>query len=111
MLIYKILRPAEWDEFKASGRFDGSPDDLRDGFIHCSTREQAPATALRFFASEPLLIVAAIDSGLLGGEVRWEKASHGGLFPHIYGMLPMGAVTATYEVNGASETDAVLPSS
>ena len=111
VLIYKILRPGEWDEFEASGHFDGSPDDRRDGFIHCSTREQAPATAQRFFASEPLLVVAVIDANKLGEAVRWEEASHGGLFPHIYGTLPMHAVSATYSVNGASAMDAVPPGS
>lgn len=110
VLIYKILRPSEWDDFEASGRFDGSPDDRRDGFIHCSTREQAPATAQRFFASEPRLVVAVIDADELGDAVRWEEASHGGLFPHIYGPLSIQCVSATYSIDGASAVDAVLPS-
>lgn len=108
MLIYKILRPAEWDEFEAAGRFDGSPDDLRDGFIHCSTREQAPATAQRFFAGEPRLVIAALDAGELGDRVRWEEASHGGLFPHVYGPAPMDCVAATYSAAGASAVAAAL---
>jgi uncharacterized protein (DUF952 family) len=111
VLIYKILRTVEWDEFKASGHFDGSPDDRRDGFIHCSTREQAPATAQRFFAQEQQLVVAVIDTDALGDAVRWEEASHGGLFfPHIYGSLPIQYVSATYSIDGASAVDAVLPS-
>lgn len=110
MLIYKILRPEEWAEFEAAGRFDGSPDDRRDGFIHCSTREQAPATAQRFFAGEPRLVIAALDAGKLGDAVRWEEApNRGERFPHIYGPAPLDCVTATYTADGASAVDAVLP--
>jgi uncharacterized protein (DUF952 family) len=109
VLIYKILLPSEWDEFEAAGYFDGSPDDKRDGFIHCSTREQAPATAQRFFAGQPRLVIAALDTGQLGERVRWEEASHGGRFPHIYGTAPIDSVSATYTADGASAVDAVLP--
>jgi uncharacterized protein (DUF952 family) len=109
VLIYKILRPGEWDEFEASGRFDGSPDDRRDGFIHCSTREQAPATAQRFFAGEPRLVIAVIDADKLGDAVRWEEAAHGGLFPHIYGPLPIQYVSAAYSIDGASAVETALP--
>lgn len=109
VLIYKILLPGEWDEFEAAGYFEGSPDDRRDGFIHCSTREQAPATAQRFFAGQQRLVIAALDTGKLGDQVRWEEAGHGGLFPHIYGTVPMDCVSATYSAEGASEVDAVLP--
>jgi uncharacterized protein (DUF952 family) len=110
VLIYKILRPAEWDAFEAAGRFDGSADDRRDGFIHCSTREQAPGTAQRFFAGEPELVIAVLDTGRLGEAVRWEEApKRGGLFPHIYGPAPLDCVTATYTAGGASAVDAVLP--
>jgi len=109
VLIYKILRAEEWAGFEAAGRFDGSPDDLRDGFIHCSTREQAPATAQRFFAGESRLVIAVLETRELGDTVRWEEASHGGHFPHIYGPAPLGAVTATYFADGASAVGAVLP--
>ena len=109
VLIYKILLPGEWERFEAAGYFDGSPDDRRDGFIHCSTREQAPATARRFFARDTRLVVAALDTGKLGDSVRWEEAAHGGIFPHIYGPAPMHCVSATYSVNGASAVDSALP--
>src|SRR4051812_11228711 len=57
VLIYKILLPAEWAEFEAAGRFDGSPLDRRDGFIHCSSREQLAGTAQRYFGDQPDLVV------------------------------------------------------
>jgi len=108
VLIYKILLPAEWADFEAEGRFDGSADDLRDGFIHCSSREQVGATARRFFSAEPELFLAVIDSGSLGDAVRWEPASNGELFPHVYMPLPISAVIGVHRVEGASKLDDIL---
>jgi uncharacterized protein (DUF952 family) len=109
VLIYKILLPSEWADFEAAGQFDGSAFDRNSGFIHCSGRRQVGATALRVFADEPSLVVAAIDAEALGESVRWEPAPEGGLFPHIYAPLPRGAVVAVYQIAGASLVDQVLP--
>jgi uncharacterized protein (DUF952 family) len=109
MLIYKILLPAEWAEFETAGRFDGSPFDRSSGFIHCSSREQVGATARRVFGDEPTLVVVAIDSTSLSDSVRWEEASDGGLFPHVYGPLPLSSVVTTHRVAGAATVDAALP--
>ncbi|MEU4713676.1 DUF952 domain-containing protein [Micromonospora purpureochromogenes] len=109
MLIYKILLPAEWAEFESSGRFDGSPFDRSSGFIHCSSREQVGATAMRVFEHEPRLVVVALNTQVLGGSVCWEDAPNGGPFPHVYADLPLSAVAAVYPVSGASSVDEALP--
>ncbi|MXY34394.1 MAG: DUF952 domain-containing protein, partial [Boseongicola sp. SB0664_bin_43] len=36
-LIYKIFRAEEFEAFEEAGRTAGSPDDVRDGFVHFST--------------------------------------------------------------------------
>jgi uncharacterized protein (DUF952 family) len=82
VLIYKILLPAEWAELEAAGRFDGSPFDRSSGFIHCSGPDQVADTALRIFGDEPELVVVTVDTEVLGGSVRWEVASDGGVFLH-----------------------------
>lgn len=105
MLIYKILRPSEWAEFEAAGAFEGSPDDRRDGFIHCSSRDQLAATATRIFSDEPQLVVATLSADSLGDAVRWEPSSTGALFPHVYGPLPRAAVVAVHDVAGAAGID------
>ena len=110
MLIYKILRPAEWQDFEASGVFDGSPDDKRDGFIHCSTAEQAAGTARRYFAGEPRLVVGVLDVDQLGDAVRWEPASNGQMFPHVYRSLTRGELVAVHEIAGADQIEAALSS-
>ena len=101
MLIYKILLPAEWSEFEATGTFTGSTFDLSSGFIHCSSRSQVATTAERFFADEPELVVAVIDADALGDAVRWETASNGELFPHVYSPISLDAVAAVHEIDGA----------
>ncbi len=109
MLIYKLLLPSEWAEFEGKGHFDGSPSDLSSGFIHCSSRVQVGATALRVFPDEPELVVLALDTEVLGDALRWEPVPSGGTFPHVYAPLPRAAVTAVYHVAGAALADALLP--
>lgn len=109
VLIYKILLPAEWARFEAAGQFDGSPVDQRDGFIHCSSREQVGRTALRFFGPEPELMVAAVDAEAVDGSLRWEAAASGERFPHVYAPLPMSAVVAVHRITGAASVDDALP--
>ena len=109
VLVYKIFLPAEWNEFETAGHFDGSPFDDASGFIHCSARAQVAGTAARFFADEPALVVAALDTEQLGGSLRWEESSDGESFPHVYASLPFAAVAAVYQVAGPPAVDAVLP--
>lgn len=90
--VYKIAAAAAWRDAEAIGEYRGSPDDLRDGFIHFSTAEQAPATAAKFFAGALDLVIAAIDVAALGAELKWEPSRGGALFPHLYAPLPMSAV-------------------
>ena len=86
-LIYKILPRAAWDEAVAQGRFDGSPVDLQDGYIHFSTAAQARETAARHFRDQAGLVVAAFEAEALGPALRWEPSRGGQLFPHLYASL------------------------
>lgn len=109
MVIYKILLPVEWAEFEAAGRFDGSSFDRGSGFIHLSSRKQVDATARRFFAHEPELVVVAVDVAAVAESLRWEAASDGGTFPHMYAPLLLSAVRAVYHVAGPLFVDEALP--
>lgn len=91
--IYKLLRASEWAAFQASGWFAGSPDDLRDGYIHMSTAEQVPGTRAKYFADQPDAVLLAIDSGALGEALRWEPSRGGALFPHLYRPLALAEVS------------------
>jgi uncharacterized protein (TIGR00730 family) len=64
-----------------------------DGFIHCSTAQQLPAVANRFYRGREDLVLLRIAPGELGAEVRFENLEGGTeLYPHLYGELPRSAV-------------------
>jgi uncharacterized protein (DUF952 family) len=91
-LIYKICPEELWREAERAGVFAGSPVDLKDGFIHFSTKDQAAETAARHFAGEADLLLIAVDPEALGRALRHEVSRGGALFPHLYGPLPLSAV-------------------
>lgn len=84
MLVYKVLRRAEWEAFARDGTSRGAPVDLEDGFIHFSTGDQLAGTLARHFAEERALMLLASDAGQLAPALRWEPARAGDLFPHLY---------------------------
>ena len=83
-LIYKIATGDEWRAAQASGRYEGAPVDLADGFIHFSTAEQARETAAKHFAGRDGLVLVALDADALGDKLLWEPSRGGQLFPHLY---------------------------
>lgn len=92
MLIYKILRDAEWRDLQAAGESDGAAVDQSDGFIHLSTAAQVRETAAKHFAGAAGLWLLAFDADALGGALRWEPSRGGQLFPHLYRRLALGEV-------------------
>lgn len=86
-LVYKITPRDTWDAALPGGRYDGSPDDARDGFIHLSSAGQVRETAAKYFAGQTDLVIAAVDTAKLGGTLKWEPARDGALFPHVYGPI------------------------
>jgi len=97
--IYKICPPSAWREAERAGVYTGSADDMRDGFIHFSTLEQLEQTLRRHFAGQGALFLIAVDPGLLGEGLRWERGSHDQWFPHLYGKLELAAVIAVTALN------------
>lgn len=83
MKLVKIFRAAEWAAFRNSGRFDGSADDLRDGFIHLSSEDQVEGTLERHFSGEAGLVLAELGV-IEDAALRWELSRGGAAFPHLY---------------------------
>lgn len=86
-VIYKIVEQAEWQQAVVRGVYRGSPDDLRDGFVHFSTQDQLEGTARKHFSGRPGLMLVAIDALSLGASLKWEPSRGGELFPHLYAPL------------------------
>ena len=94
LVAYKILTSLEWEEFQRDQIFHGSQVDVADGYIHLSTAEQLEETLQKHYSGQSNLTIATVDLTVLGNNVRWEASRGGQLFPHIYGPLPIQAVTA-----------------
>jgi uncharacterized protein (DUF952 family) len=90
--VYKILPAKLWRDAQRNGVFSGSPVDIKDGFIHFSTAEQAAETAAKHFASERDLVLLHVAVDRLDARLKWEPSRGGALFPHLYGTLNLAAV-------------------
>jgi uncharacterized protein (DUF952 family) len=92
--IYKIVDLAAWHAAEAAGTFTGAAIDVQDGFIHFSSAAQVAETAAKHFAGQSHLLLVAVRPEALGEALRWELSRGGALFPHLYGHLPLSAVSA-----------------
>jgi uncharacterized protein (DUF952 family) len=90
-LVYKICRRAEWQDALRRGRYTGSADDRRDGFIHLSTGDQVAGTAAKHFRSQRGLVLVALATSRIANDLRWETSRGGALFPHHYGEIDVAA--------------------
>jgi uncharacterized protein (DUF952 family) len=96
--IFHLAMPDDWAAAFDAGEYQMSTRDMtleEVGFIHCSTRDQIEATASRFYADVDALVILSIDIERVPAPVVFEPPAPGldELFPHIYGALPIAAVT------------------
>jgi uncharacterized protein (DUF952 family) len=109
LIVYKICPASLWQEAEKAGRFEGSPVDRVDGFIHFSTGEQVPETFARHFAGLADLVLVAVDAERLGHALRWEPSRGGELFPHLHGPLLTSAVLSVRSILLAPDGLPALP--
>jgi uncharacterized protein (DUF952 family) len=109
LFAYKILTRDQWEQFRADGLFIGAPVDIADGYIHLSAQDQVVATLAKHFAGQDDLILAMIDLSALGDTVKWEPSRGGALFPHVYGPMPLGAVTTKAKIRRDDQGHHILP--
>lgn len=92
MLIYHITDQSTWDQANLDGIYLPT-NFMREGFIHCSTRDQVLDTAERYYANDMNLVLLQIDASRLQSDMVEENTSGGTeKFPHIYGPINMDAV-------------------
>lgn len=103
VLVYKLLRAAEWAAFDTERVFAGSPDDRRDGYIHLSTAGQVAATAAKYFAGDAGTMLVTLDGDALGPALRWEPSRGGALFPHLYRPLARDEVVSAVPFDPAAD--------
>lgn len=113
-IVYKISGSAEWAQARAAGIYHGSPDDLRDGYIHLSTAAQIAGTLARHFSDgdgqgRAGLVLLAFTVEGLGPLLKWEPARNGALFPHLYGPLDPASAISSHELPVGSSGRHILP--
>jgi uncharacterized protein (DUF952 family) len=108
-VIYKLMPQEMWQSFEASGRFEGAPVDIADGYIHFSAASQVIETASKHFAGVDDLMLVAVDPDSLGDALRWEPSRGGALFPHLYASLPLAAVVSVVNLARGADGNHVFP--
>ncbi len=96
--IYHICRVEEWQAAQSTGSYPGSSQDKADGFMHFSGAAQIVESAAKHRAGQTGLLLLAVDPDKLGSDLKWEPSRGGQLFPHLYGALPVRAVSSVHEL-------------
>ncbi|MGL4744410.1 MAG: DUF952 domain-containing protein [Dermatophilaceae bacterium] len=102
--LFHLAEPEQWDDARRLGEYRHSTrgrtlDEV--GFIHLSTAAQWPGVRRRFYADHPGdLVLLTVDHERVDADVRWEagEPASAELFPHLYGPLPVDAVTAVVDL-------------
>jgi uncharacterized protein (DUF952 family) len=89
--IYHITTLSAWTAQLASDLY--TTESLKEeGFIHCSTKEQVKATLERYYSNQKDLLLLHINSSGLLADLKFELATNGEWFPHLFGKLNKGAI-------------------
>jgi uncharacterized protein (DUF952 family)/RimJ/RimL family protein N-acetyltransferase len=89
--LLHICAAADWEAAQRDGAYRAASL-ASEGFIHLSTPVQVAATAARYYAGQTGLVLLQLEAALLDN-LRWENSGPG-VFPHVYGPLPLASVTA-----------------
>jgi uncharacterized protein (DUF952 family) len=91
--LFKIMTKDAWATFQNTGVFKGTPLDIADGYLHCSTIHQYLKVRKKFFANESDVMLLHLDVSKISAPIKWETSSRSGeRYPHIYGELNLDAV-------------------
>ena len=111
-MTYRIADLADWQAAQATGYFI-SADLVTEGFIHTSERAQVLETARRYYAARADLVLLEIDEAVLSAAgVRHERNWVNGreaFFTHIFGPVPLGAITRQWPFGADAAGGFALP--
>lgn len=103
-MIYRIAEITDWLRAQRDGVFV-SADLAAEGYIHCSAREQVTRTAQKYYTGRTDLVLLEIDDAVLGAALVREDLTGSGLFPHVYGSIPLSAIRGHVEFSAAAAKD------
>jgi uncharacterized protein (DUF952 family) len=105
--LWHLAERADWDGARRTGSYERSTRGrslAEEGFVHCSYPDQLAGVAERYYADAPDLVLLRIDPARIPAGVRVE-----GGFPHVYGPIPIAAVTAATPVARDAAGQLILP--
>ena len=93
--VYRLASIAEWRAAQETGIVPKRDIDVKDGYVHLSTRGQVLETAQRHFKGADDLLALEIPLAPILADVKFELApKRGEAFPHLYRDLRRGDVAA-----------------
>ncbi len=111
--LFHLADRGEWLTAVAAGEYRVSTRGVtleQQGFIHCSLRHQVRGVADAIFSDADDLVLLLIDSHLVAAPIRYEVPEPGAeAYPHIYGPLPVSAVTSVVPVSRDPSGRFLLP--
>jgi uncharacterized protein (DUF952 family) len=102
-LIYHCASVTDWVVAQAEGEYTISSRDrtlAEEGFVHASFASQVPGVLQRFYAdvTEPLCLLVIDPRRLRVPVVAENPEGVQEKFPHVYGPIPVAAVTSVVEL-------------
>lgn len=92
-MILHIATQEDWSAALAAGEYV-TASLAHEGFIHCSTEAQLDGTLAKHFSSRTDLVILVLDEAALTAPLVYEDSYGSGTeYPHVYGPIPLAAVT------------------
>jgi uncharacterized protein (DUF952 family) len=107
--ILHLIGETDWEAAQVAGQITSESLPV-EGFVHCCTQSQLLGVVERYYADRTDMVVLTIDPELLGDvELKWEAPAHpdgapnteaeeSERYPHVYGPIPVAAVTGTHPI-------------
>lgn len=96
MLIYHIVLPEVWENFKEKEEYEAESL-CSEGFIHCSFAEQLDGVLQRYYKGAEKVLILSLDTEKLTSELVNEPSTNNEIYPHIYGKINKSAIVEIKE--------------
>lgn len=90
-MIYHIATSEDWKLYRDAVTYVPTGF-AKEGFIHCSTRDQVPGVLQRYYSGIKNLVLLHIDESKLSSELKYEVATNNESFPHVFGPINKDAI-------------------
>ncbi|HQU82019.1 MAG TPA: DUF952 domain-containing protein [Pyrinomonadaceae bacterium] len=96
MLIYHIVLPEVWENFKEKEEYEAESLNS-EGFIHCSFAEQLDGVLQRYYKDAENVLILTLDTEKLTSKLINEPSTNNEIYPHIYGKINKSAIVEINE--------------